>query len=285
MDAILDLGLYIRSTKFGSDWGNASEQFVYALYRERDSLGDLEQKWWKKLDDEGFDYDIQYYGFRGGPDKRFNPDQECEAMDKLAEREPEFREDVLAWHNMYLCFEQVDLQLNGAIRATIRHGQQLMGDHDNYKGEPLIALDWDLFWNIFKKRETLSEEQRAHWAMYMGMLSIIGQKPLACTTSDAIKCRMFGAKNQAALDQLLTDEATRQLYDHWTSRRRYERLLSEVEYTFHVKSQGMSRHTYLSYRYADNAKFLEAIIAYSKRKTAGRDERREMLKKMRGKGG
>lgn len=101
---------------------------------------------------------------------------------------------------------------------------------------------------------------RSIFILGIGMLSIIGTKELAATTSIAIKSRMFGAKNNEVLREVLSDEETSRLYAYWTTRRRYERLLAEVEFSNKIKSQGVGRKTYISYYYKTDKDFVEAVF-------------------------
>lgn len=61
------------------------------------------------------------------------------------------------------------------------------------------------------------------------------------------------------MQEILKDEETKELYDYWTTRRHYERLLAEVETANKIKAQGLGRRTYISYRFKTDEDFVKAI--------------------------
>lgn len=124
--------------------------------------------------------------------------------------------------------------------------------------------------------EKSTPELRARWAMYLGMLSIIGTKQMAETTSIAIKSRMFGAKDDKTLQKILENEETKKLYDYWTTRRHYERILAEVEYFNKVKAQGVGRRTIISYRFDNDEDFANTIEKGSIQKQVAKTKKSEL---------
>ena len=55
-------------------------------------------------------------------------------------------------------------------------------------------------------KNTKTDYEKALFAMYAGIRSIIGNKDFAETSGSMIKCRMLGAKNQSELELILSEK-------------------------------------------------------------------------------
>lgn len=133
--------------------------------------------------------------------------------------------------------------------------QNLLLTHESYMGD------------VAKQRE-----YRARIAMWLGCASIIGSSTFKATTSDMIKCRMFGAINDDELHELLAnDETLSETYDFFTTRRRYDKLLSDLQISKLLGECPWKRRTYISLRIPDSVKLQQTVI------NKGKDRQRKDL--------
>lgn len=109
--------------------------------------------------------------------------------------------------------------------------------------------------------DTEREDYRAFIAMYLACASIVGSQPFKATTSELIKCRMFGARNLVELNQLLEASPERKaMYDKYTTRRRYSRLLQDLQIKRLVGECPWKRRTYISLRITDSVVLQQTVI-------------------------
>lgn len=133
--------------------------------------------------------------------------------------------------------------------------QNLLLTHESYMGD------------VAKQRE-----YRARIAMWLGCASIIGSSTFKATTSDMIKCRMFGAINDDELQEQLANEETQSAtYDFFTTRRRYDKLLSDLQISKLLGECPWKRRTYISLRIPDSVKLQQTVI------NKGKDRQRKDL--------
>ena len=279
------VGLYCSSQKIEVDMDSLYVELVRAFYNPS-YLGSTLVNWLIKLHDT-FPYQKEWQGrdiadIENG--KLFiNIDKEIEFLKAYANEHYDFLDDCIEWWKV-LQFNSL-LDYRHCIIPYINCGiaRNVFSEHPEYKDAPYIAVDNEVFINMLVAAQRSKPELRARWAMYLGMLSIIGTKEMAATTSVAIKSRMFGAKDAEELQQLLEDPETRALYDKWTTRRRYDRLMADIEEGNNVKSLGVGRRTYISYRFSTNQEISEAINRGDalKRVTAAKKERRRLLYELR----
>ncbi len=124
-----------------------------------------------------------------------------------------------------------------------------------------VLLNGEVMSNLYKLKDTMTADDRAMWAMYMGISSIIGDKDFAQTTSEMIKCRMFGAINQKELELLLKDETLKRVYDKYTTKRQYNKLLNIIQDRNMVTEIGLNRRTYVSTKMENVDELVDAISA------------------------
>ena len=128
--------------------------------------------------------------------------------------------------------------------------------------------------------EAKQREYRARIAMYLGCASIIGSSVFKATTSDMIKCRMFGALNNDELQAMLAnDETLSKTYDFFTTRRRYDKLLSDLQLSKLLGECPWKRRTFISLRIPDSEKLQKTVINKGKeRQRKDLNERKAALR-------
>ena len=189
-------------------------------------------------------YDTYYRGFVNG---EWDPSYEVESIMEYCKDRPDFQQDVLEWYWVTKTIEALDfpIPLTEASRFFLR-ARELNKENNDFEGTPTFKVSKLALLHLWIGRERTDEETRAKWAMHIAILSIIGQKPYASTTSDTIKLRMFGFKNKHELVLALKDEKTKELYEKWTSRRRYDRMLSQLQVEGYIREFGERRRTFLT---------------------------------------
>lgn len=154
-------------------------------------------------------------------------------------------------------------QKNIFCLVNLKIMQNLLLNHESYTGD-----------------EVKQREYRARVAMYLGCASIVGSAVFKATTSDMIKCRMFGATNQDELQELMAREETlEETYNFFTTRRRYDKLLSDLQLSKLVGECPWKRRTFISLRIPDSEKLQQTVINKSKdRQRKDLNERKAALR-------
>ena len=116
-------------------------------------------------------------------------------------------------------------------------------------------------------KNTKTDYEKALFAMYAGIRSIIGNKDFAETTGGMIKCRMFGAKNQAELELILSDRKVKSAYKQYTTDYHYKKMLKELVVRGFLQSEiGYNKRTYVSCK-LDMKDLEDAIVEHIKQKS------------------
>lgn len=279
-DRMAETGIYLSSKKLQAKLESAIYAFIVFRYSSGTLIGATMNKWFLEMGDS-YPLQMQYVGKDLMKEKTL-AQIICKEQEYLAEftkTHPDFENDLLSWYRtMHMC-HNLNYAFDKRTLASYEVGKTIMEKNPEYEKDPLIALDGEVLANMWAAVGKSTPELRARWCMYLGMLSIIGTKQLAETTSVAIKSRMFGAKDKKTLQDVLSDEETRKLYDFWTSRRHYEGLLAQIEYSNKIKAQGMGRRTYISYRFDNDLDFVKAICKGSVQKQVrlAKNARKELI--------
>ena len=133
------------------------------------------------------------------------------------------RNTFLKWYRIRLALEK--LNLKGSIQVTIDKAQRI----NEKPGEPLIMASVDF---ILKARNEVkpNEKQRMALALLFGLHSIIGmRRTWAATTQEMIKARMFGYLTPKREGKSYENKKTKDLWEKWTTRRRYESLIAWLQ--------------------------------------------------------
>ena len=279
-------GIYLSSRKIQVSLEKAIITFIVTRYSNSAALGPTMIDWYLEMEDS-FPLQEKYVG-KSLYDKSevclvAEINKEIEFVTNYTLAHPDFTKDLLGWYSAIQMCRDLNYVINEDTLLSYEVGKDIMEKHPEYETDPLIALDGEVLANMWNAVNKSTPELRARWCMYLGMLSIIGTKQLAETTSVAIKSRMFGAKNNTVLQEILNDEKSRELYDYWTSRRHYEGLLAQIEYSNKIKAQGVGRRTYISYRFDNDLDFVTAISKGSVQKQVreAKNARKELLSSIR----
>lgn len=246
LDEILDCGIFYRAMSLKITWRDAKNAIIRCYYNERKVLSHIlllccedafQKHSFEKFDPSATDY----------PTERQLLDEVLK--DEYGRTDPS---DLAIWYKCYLML--AELGLNTGFTPTLITRSEDWFDDDGVcelKGAPTFLCSFDILWKLYNERKQLSESRRALWTMYFAIMSILGTKDYVGTTSETIMTRMAGAKNQKQLQEtleLMTD-VQRDLYAKYTTRRRYDRLLAELQTNKMIVEFGYARRTYVSVKF------------------------------------
>lgn len=275
INVMYDIGIFCTSRKIDIIESNALKDFVYCIYRSTEELPDKLVQEYDKMDE--FPYDEDYNGFEN---ENFAPELEIEYLNDYSKENPSFYDQVLEWYRVRQVFYMLNLKTN-TVKYTLSTVEKYKMRYDLGKCS-FVLLNGEVMSNLYKLKDTMTADDRAMWAMYMGISSIIGDKDFAQTTSEMIKCRMFGAINQKELELLLKDETLKRVYDKYTTKRQYNKLLNIIQDRNMVTEIGLNRRTYVSTKMKNVDELVDAISAKridSERKRVRDEEKANARKK------
>jgi len=246
------IGIFCTSRKIDITEDNALKDFIYCIYRSIEELPDNLVQEYDTMSE--FPYDDYYKGFNS---EGWIPELEIEYLLRYCEENPSFYDLVLEWYRVRQAYGILDLKTN-TVKYTLNIVNRYRAVCDFNKCS-FILLNAKVISNIYKARESMNADDRALWAMYMGVLSIIGDKDFAQTTSEMIKCRMFGAVNHNELESLLKDKTLKKVYDKYTTKHQYNKLLNIIQDRNMITEIGLNRRTYVSTKLKNVDELVDAI--------------------------
>lgn len=264
-----DIGIFYTSRKIEVSEYNAFKDLVYCIYRAIEELPDSIIQEYNNMDE--FPYDEDYNGF--GNDE-FIPELEIEYLSDYCKENYGFYDSVLEWYRVHQTFAMLDIKAD-TVKYTLDTVNRCRRVYD-FSGCPFVLLNATVMSNLYNARENMNSDERAVWAMYMGISSIIGDKDFAQTTSDMIKCRMLGARNKEELDLLLKNKALKKVYDKYTTKHQYNKLLNIIQDRNMITEIDLHRRTYVSTKLKDVDVLVDAISA--KEMEAKRKKQRDEAK-------
>lgn len=221
---------------------NAYRQVVYCYFNVDSNMVDsLTNYLIDELNKLDYVDDNDYRGFT--PDgMSFDPEEIISKLIDVGESNREFHNRVIEFYKL----RQVKDTLG--LTFSIKHIIKVHDKYGDFTGEPLVSIKKEIMVDFYQNRDLKTEHEWVLFAMFLGVKSIIGNKDYSATTADMIKCRMVGAKNKDNLAAILKRNATCQyFYDIYTTRRKYEKLMMELEKYGYVKSCiTYNRRTYIS---------------------------------------
>lgn len=236
---IFDVGLYRTSKVQSISKCNALKQLIYCYYR-----GGLSDSLKKKLNllkkKEIFYRDDDYNGFNG---YEFVPDDDIENIYNYCKEYPEFQEEIEEFYRLRQVKDMLSLEFD--IASICKRYKEYDKIYNGFKSQPLVSIKTGMMFDYYQNDKT--DYEKALFAMYAGIRSIIGDKNFAATTGCMIKCRMFGAKNQNELEIVLKDKTIMAAYKKYTTDHYYKKMLKElVARNFLMSEIGYNRRTYVS---------------------------------------
>ena len=194
---IFNVGLYKTSKAQSISKYNALKQLIYCYYR-----GGLTDSLKKKLNllekEEIFYRDDDYNGFNG---YEFVPDDDIENIYNYCKEYPEFQEEIEEFYRLRQVKDMLNLEFD--IASICKRHKEYDKIYNGFKSQPLVSIKTGMMFDYYQNDKT--DYEKALFAMYAGIRSIIGDKNFAATTGSMIKCRMFGAKNQNELEIVLKE--------------------------------------------------------------------------------
>ena len=198
--------------------------------------------------------DEDYNGFSS---YEFVPDEEIESIYEYCKEHEELKNDIEEFHRL----RQVKTVLNITfdISCVIRTYQKYYTAYNGFHNQPLVSISQRMMFDFYLNPK--SDYEKALFAMYAGIRSIIGNKDFAETT------RMFGAKNQAELELILNDKKVKSVYKQYTTDYHYKKMLKELVVRGFLMSEiGYNKRTYVSCK-MDMKGLEDAIVEHIKQKS------------------
>lgn len=151
------------------------------------------------------------------------------------------------------------------ISSVAKTYKEYYAVYNGFHNQPLVSISQKMMFDFYKNTKT--DYEKALFAMYAGIRSIIGNKDFAETTGGMIKCRMFGAKNQAELELILSDRKVKSAYKQYTTDYHYKKMLKELVVRGFLQSEiGYNKRTYVSCK-LDMKDLEDAIVEHIKQKS------------------
>lgn len=222
LNGMIDFGVYnlSKKIKFNGDVDDelyeGARQLMYCYYRRPELISTeilLKLEHYIDIDKVGIDED--YNGFGG---TEFNPEYELEGLIKVANSDPSFYDQIIHFGKLKSTFSL--LSIDGSMDAAYKNAQEIekkMGEK-----EPMVMINRDHAFN-FRDSEK-SEFELMTFAVYLGIRSILGEKPYCKTTKQMILARAFGFKNHEELVKNKPD-----IYEKYSNRYWIDKILAELE--------------------------------------------------------
>ena len=230
---IFDVGIYRVSQTLQINEYSTLKQLMYCYYRGGLTKS-LQSELYRLEEDEIFYSDEDYNGFSS-----------IEEFHRLRQVK-----DVLG-----ITFD---------ISSVAKTYKSYYAAYNGFHNQPLVSISQKMMFDFYKNKKT--DYEKALFAMYAGIRSIIGNKDFAETTGSMIKCRMFGAKNQAELEFILNDRKVKSAYKQYTTDYHYKKMLKELVVRGFLQSEiGYNKRTYVSCK-LDMKSLEDAIVEHIKQK-------------------
>ena len=273
LDRILDYGIYYSAMSKTTTFNKAASALIYCYGHRRDCVT---QNLLDLFNNSNRLKDL--VSWVNAPDTALAP-VICELREVFVEEWQVAEPDCLfEWFRVYTTLQELNIKASYTSTLIskipkIQQQQKLRNELLDVKGQPTFLVNAQILWDLYEQRGQLSDEARAEWAMYFGIMSLLGTKNYVATTSAMIQARMCGAKTVKVQEQLLKrmNKADRERYTRWFTRRHYERLIENMQLNHKVQEYGANRKTYLSVKLS-----LKELV-----KTADQSSRASKLRKLR----
>lgn len=256
---IFDVGIYRASQTLQINEYNALKQLMYCYYRGGLTKS-LESKLYN-LEQHGVFYgDEDYNGFSS---YEFIPDTEIESIYEYCKEHQELKNEIEEFHRLRQVKNVLEIKFD--ISSVSETYKEYHAVYNGFHNQPLVSISQKMMFDFYKNTKT--DYEKALFAMYAGIRSIIGNKDFAETTGSMIKCRMFGAKNQTELELILSDRKVKSAYKQYTTDYHYKKMLKELVVRGFLQSEiGYNKRTYVSCK-LDMKGLEDAIVEHIKQKS------------------
>lgn len=256
---IFDVGIYRVSQTLQIDEYNALKQLMYCYYRGGLTKS-LESQLYNLEQHEVFYSDEDYNGFSS---YEFIPDEEIESIYEYCKEHQELKYEIEEFHRLRQVKNVLEIKFD--ISSVVETYKSYHAAYNGFHNQPLVSISQKMMFDFYKNTKT--DYEKALFAMYAGIRSIIGYKDFAETTGSMIKCRMFGAKNQTELELILSDRKVKSAYKQYTTDYHYKKMLKELVVRGFLQSEiGYNKRTYVSCK-LDMKGLEDAIVEHIKQKS------------------
>lgn len=264
-----------EAEKIQLDDYHVMRQVVYFYYHKKDIMP---QNLRCKIDSfEDFPFDEDNHGHNG---VSFEPACEIDYLLGYTEKDTDFLTDCHDFIKFYTAFHgntKFGLNYEGDYyTASLQYAK----DFQKEKCVP-TSLPTDL---LIESQTKTGERYFAFLAMYSAIRSIIGRKTIAETTKGFIYARMFGAKDEKELNELISKNKLPAKYaEDWNPvhhRRKFAGLLSELQTRGFILWHGdrLRRRIYLTLE-NDKTDFSRNVAQRIKSKKTKSDSIGDMIQK------
>lgn len=212
---IFDVGIYRVAQTLQINEYNALKQLMYCYYRGGLTKS-LQSELYRLEECEIFYSDEDYNGFSG---YEFIPDTEIESIYEYCKEHQELKNEIEEFHRLRQVKDVLGITFD--ISSVAKTYKEYYAVYNGFHNQPLVSISQKMMFDFYKNTKT--DYEKALFAMYAGIRSIIGNKDFAETTGGMIKCRMFGAKNQAELELILSDRKVKSAYKQYTTDYHYKK--------------------------------------------------------------
>ena len=190
------IGIYSSAMCININEQMMFKEFCYCIYSDIKSIPAPLYKEYETMKDFPYETKYQAYNITG----KFSPVQAVDYLIDYSEKHPNFIRELKKWYRVRQMYDLADFRKTTVLR-TLSEVERITNVYelDEFTEPIYILINVKVMRNLFTSRSRLSADDRAMWAMYLGIISIIGKKDYVQTTSDLIKCRMFGARNKEDL--------------------------------------------------------------------------------------
>lgn len=256
---IFDVGIYRVSQTLQINEYNALKQLMYCYYRG--GLTKSLQRELYRLEEGNIFYRDEYYnGFRN---YEFIPDTEIESIYEYCKEHQDLKNEIEEFSRLRKVKDVLAIKFD--ISSVAKIYKTYHAAYNGFHNQPLVSISQKMMFDFYKNTKT--DYEKALFAMYAGIRSIIGNKDFAETTGSMIKCRMFGAKNQSELELILSDKKVKYAYKQYTTDYHYKKMIKELVVRGFLQSEiGYNRRTYVSCK-LDMKGLEDAIVGHIKQKS------------------
>ncbi|MDL2291793.1 hypothetical protein LJB80_01420 [Bacteroides sp. OttesenSCG-928-F21] len=247
---MLDFGIYFTAKKIDASVRDAYSEFTYCLRTDPEEITDELLEQYEEAEKSSCK-----------TDHKETPKwiEQTELLEELCDCSLFFPDRLMEWCKVRITYKMLQLDTS-TVKYTISEVERHSSKY-NLDNCPFILVNRKVMMNLYEKCDNMKSDTRAMWAMYFGILSIIGKKEYAQTTSSMIKCRMFGAKNKEELNSFLKNPALKSAYNKYTSKYQYNKLLNAIQDRNLITEIGLNRRTYVSYKLKSIDELVDAISA------------------------
>ena len=225
IEAILNNVIANYAAKVDNDLNKVFNSIIYDYYNNQLSPG-LDDWFEELIKVKQFNPDK---GFRGFYSESFDPSFERTELIEAGQSYPSFEADCIEFYRFKEAMKALGLQ--GDITSIIKSAnvikQQLIKYEARFGQDATFMVKIDMLLQFMYDDKPTYEFEL--FAAFAGIKSIIGKKDFCSTTKAFIVMRMIGAKSQAALEEIIKSPAVKAIYDRYTKRYHFDKLIIELQ--------------------------------------------------------